>query len=568
MDILQYLIELLKIHKEIGIEGLGTLYKKKIPGRYDTQNHQFLPPSHILEFTEELVENNHLSQYIQHKRGISKESAKYFIATFVNEIKNSLQKTAEYQLENIGTLKLMDAKLHFTPVQDINIGFDFFALPTVQAAPLSQTVEPEEMEEVAQATTEEQETIPETEQEATSTKEPTEEKTTEIDTNLSSEPEIPEEEDNTASEKETDPRADIETVTPDSKSTETPDAQSERTTSSEQTEPESIDHSITDPAVGIETVIPDAENIEITEEDQSTHSKEEDEPKESAIQATTSIIEDEKDTWNFENKNVVSQEDIQNQTGQLESLLEETNHQTNDGASSTNTSNSASDQDNIKLTATTRDWNFDTADIAPEKPLAPDSNLIGEFDETTEQPVAETTEEKATLPFYLKFIIGLLILAGILVAIYFINPQLFNSFNKSNVNPDQKIAIPVESTPLKTQADSLSFADSIMKNAEEAGLIIEPAKDTLKMTTNITPVTPSVTYDIIVASFAKTSKAEEFISLMKKKGFDAKISTMPGKRKNISIATYNHIDSAQKYVIKFRKQFNNPNIYPQPIKNN
>lgn len=122
MDILQYLIELLKTRKQIGIEGLGTFYKKKTPGRYDAETHSFLPPSYALEFSSDVLEHTNLSQYIQTKRGISEDSAKYFISQFVEEVHKGLQ-NGEYNFENLGILQQTGNQLVFTASQDINIGF-------------------------------------------------------------------------------------------------------------------------------------------------------------------------------------------------------------------------------------------------------------------------------------------------------------------------------------------------------------------------------------------------------------------------------------------------------------
>ena len=133
MDIVQYLIELLKTRKQIGIEGLGTLYKKKIPGRYDAETHSFLPPSYVLEFTTDQLENNNLVQFIHSKRGISEEASKYFISQFVTEVNNGLA-SGEYALENLGTLtKQDDGTIIFNQNQDIDTGFEFYALPSVVA---------------------------------------------------------------------------------------------------------------------------------------------------------------------------------------------------------------------------------------------------------------------------------------------------------------------------------------------------------------------------------------------------------------------------------------------------
>ncbi|WAC39422.1 SPOR domain-containing protein [Pedobacter sp. SL55] len=500
MDILQYLIALLKTRKQIGIEGLGTLYKKKTPGRYDAETHSFLPPSYALEFTTAQLENTALSEYIQNKRGISADSAQYFINQFVAEVQQSLANGA-YELANLGTLQKADGHLTFTPSQDINTGFDFFALPPVTAAisPASNE-EPEEFskpETVAEQPQIEQVQVPEFEQEINKL----------------------EFTDKTSTSKESE-NVDIveeQTVT---EQLESLNAANQDTASLAETEQEPTAPETFEEVRSVDT------NNEVEQED-------------------------DQDTWDFEKDNVISEEDLN---------TEETFVENEAGAAITFTKEEK--PEDFKLNSTTQEWNFDTIE---RKAKQEENVLIEDFDseELEEQAVAEKTK----MPFYQKLLLGLLMVAVALVILYFVRPAIFENFKRDNTNPNEKIAVPIERSNLKSQTDSLSFADSIMKSAEKVGLEVEKAKDTLKVTTTKTAAPTTYTYDVIIASFATEKKASDYVSRMRKKGFDAKISTMHGKRKNISIATYNHIDSAQKYVIKFRKQFNNKDIYAQPIKN-
>ena len=66
MDILLYLSELLETRKTVGIVGLGTLYKKKSPGKYDAEKHAFIPPSYSLAFSSEIKEQEELANFISH----------------------------------------------------------------------------------------------------------------------------------------------------------------------------------------------------------------------------------------------------------------------------------------------------------------------------------------------------------------------------------------------------------------------------------------------------------------------------------------------------------------------
>ncbi len=131
MDILLYLTELLQTRKTVGIVGLGTLYKKKSPGKYDATQHAFIPPSYVLAFTTELKEQEELASFISQRRNISIESSNYFIGEFAEQIQAKLHDHHEADLEPIGKLKLVNGEIVFEPEAESSFGFEFYGLPTL-----------------------------------------------------------------------------------------------------------------------------------------------------------------------------------------------------------------------------------------------------------------------------------------------------------------------------------------------------------------------------------------------------------------------------------------------------
>ncbi|KQB99061.1 hypothetical protein [Pedobacter sp. Hv1] len=131
MDILLYLTELLQSRKAIGIVGLGTLYKKKSPGRYDVAQHAFVPPSYALAFTSELKEQEELANFISERRKISVDSANYYISEFVDNIQAQLAEQQEANLEPIGKLIIIDHQLTFIAEQESSFGNEAYGLPTL-----------------------------------------------------------------------------------------------------------------------------------------------------------------------------------------------------------------------------------------------------------------------------------------------------------------------------------------------------------------------------------------------------------------------------------------------------
>lgn len=151
MDILLYLTELLQTRKTVGIVGLGTLYKKKSPGKYDASQHAFIPPSYSLAFTTELKEQEELASFISQRRNISIESSNYFIGEFAEQIQSKLHEHQEADLEPIGKLTLVDGEIVFEPEAQSSFGFEFYGLPTLTELeqPVAASEEPVQ-EELAQ----------------------------------------------------------------------------------------------------------------------------------------------------------------------------------------------------------------------------------------------------------------------------------------------------------------------------------------------------------------------------------------------------------------------------------
>ncbi len=159
MDIILYLTELLQTRKTVGIVGLGTLYKKKLPGKYDAVQHAFIPPSFVLAFTTEIKEEEELANYISSKRNISKESANYYISEFAEKIQVQLVDHQEADLEPIGKLKLVNDEITFISTEEQSFGYESYGLPTLteidQQAPIKAdetdpVIEEEKLEEIVE----------------------------------------------------------------------------------------------------------------------------------------------------------------------------------------------------------------------------------------------------------------------------------------------------------------------------------------------------------------------------------------------------------------------------------
>ena len=144
MDIKSYLLELIATRKKISITTLGTLYKKKIPGRYDSETHSFLPPKHEIAFTSEQSNDQELVNFISERENISTESANYHINEFVGHIQTQLNAHQQADFSPLGQLKLVNDQIFLESDHTLDIGFEFYGLPTVEATVAQQ-------EEIAEA---------------------------------------------------------------------------------------------------------------------------------------------------------------------------------------------------------------------------------------------------------------------------------------------------------------------------------------------------------------------------------------------------------------------------------
>jgi hypothetical protein len=131
MDVLFHLTTLIKAHKEVGIPGLGTIYKKKSPGRYDAETHSFLPPSYLINFTSDLKEDILLTSRISKEENISADLAVSHIEEFSQNLLNQLADQHTVAFGTLGHFSTTTGSLTFSPA-NTQFGFEFYGLPVVK----------------------------------------------------------------------------------------------------------------------------------------------------------------------------------------------------------------------------------------------------------------------------------------------------------------------------------------------------------------------------------------------------------------------------------------------------
>ncbi|MEJ2879720.1 SPOR domain-containing protein [Pedobacter sp. GR22-6] len=189
-----------------------------------------------------------------------------------------------------------------------------------------------------------------------------------------------------------------------------------------------------------------------------------------------------------------------------------------------------------------------------------------------ETSTVENTERKP-FPLYLKLLIAIAVLAAVVAALYFTKPELFESKPVPQIASVPNDSTTVNSTELK--ADSIALADSI-KNAE--ALLLEDTlnKDTVQI--QPTPAASSATvvtetevakpnkdlplrYEILAASLANKTEADNFLAQMKRRGIKAKIADLPGRKFKITLGTFTDEEAAKKALVSLKESTKIPDIY-------
>ncbi|PWS30011.1 HU domain-containing protein [Pedobacter paludis] len=469
MDILSYLLELLQQSKEVGITGLGTFYKKKFPGRYDKEKQSFLPPGYTLQFTTDVQDEESLAQFVSSKRNISLESAKYYIAQFVEDVNKKLEIEHEAELVNTGRLFYTEHQgLSFEPAKSTNYGSEFYGLPVV---PETETA----VEEIK----------------SPSKKEDEEEIYDEI--------------------------------------AEAPSAPAQTETTKE-----------------IETAFPIIENVELDEvhDDLKNTLKHSEKPLEAEVEVPEFIKEQHEEHPNRFGHKPESDDLLEQEKDEVVVVPEFIKEQHEENP---NRFGHTPETELPKTYINLHDEVKEHEEIVPHEEVIEAPEFIKEqhaehpnrfgHDPLLDEPVEEG---KSVWP---KVFVAILILIVIAAIVYFVNPELFNPVAKVDKNP---IPAAIADSPkvivdtAKLKQDSIAKTDSILKANQ-----VLPKKDSIKKTTAVpakaiaaVAKTPTVTYDIIGASFKTTRKAEQFIQQMKGYGISAKIVPIEGPYKKVSIASF------------------------------
>ncbi|HYK76284.1 MAG TPA: SPOR domain-containing protein [Daejeonella sp.] len=118
MDISLFIAELLHQHDEVNVPFLGTFFRQRKPGFYDSIKGVFVPPSQQLSFKVADTETTLLADYISQCKNISVSSANYFIDKYVSQVQELLEKSGRAELTQLGTLKKNQGQYDLQPFEE------------------------------------------------------------------------------------------------------------------------------------------------------------------------------------------------------------------------------------------------------------------------------------------------------------------------------------------------------------------------------------------------------------------------------------------------------------------
>jgi len=153
MNLADYLSELLGLHDEVSVPGLGYFVRTRVNAYYDEKDSKFYPPYHQVKFVPQPKDDDTFTQYVADKKNISLASSKYFAEKFIGKLKEEAAK-GKYLFADLGLFYAdKDQQLVFKPNERVAADPAFYGYPEINMNKLGQPISPGDAKPVFTATT-------------------------------------------------------------------------------------------------------------------------------------------------------------------------------------------------------------------------------------------------------------------------------------------------------------------------------------------------------------------------------------------------------------------------------
>jgi len=137
MNLADYLSELLGLHDEVNVPGLGYFIRNRVNAYYNDAEARFYPPYHQVKFVSQPKDDETFAQYVADKKNISLASSKYFVEKFITKLREDASH-GKYLFADLGIFQSDLDQLIFKPNERIPADPAFYGFPPIDIFKASQ----------------------------------------------------------------------------------------------------------------------------------------------------------------------------------------------------------------------------------------------------------------------------------------------------------------------------------------------------------------------------------------------------------------------------------------------
>jgi hypothetical protein len=139
MNLADYLSDLLGLHDEVNVPGLGYFVRMRVNAYYSDSEARFYPPYHQVKFVPQPTDDETFAQYVADEKNISLASSKYFVEKFITKLREDASK-GKYLFADLGSFQTDLDQLVFKPNDRIPADPAFYGYPIINLLKVGQPI--------------------------------------------------------------------------------------------------------------------------------------------------------------------------------------------------------------------------------------------------------------------------------------------------------------------------------------------------------------------------------------------------------------------------------------------